>query len=314
MECSVTSCQANKEDRPELLFFSMPRQYELRKVWLQRCGIYTNPMPAILANKQFYVCQQHFDPSDYRIVKVNSKSCSQRNILNKDVVPHKSIPRQSVTEKFVYMMPEEDPLTLPDRSVDDIDIDHDLSTTPVPEKKRKIARSVRPRGKARKRKRLPSTYIAKPMKWECCVISCGANKTDCPDLILFVMPKEYELRNVWLQRCGLYVDPLPAVLANKMLYVCQKHFDPSDYRSVKVNAKRYFQRHLLNKDVLPHKSIPRQPRTEKFFYMTPDEGTLPERFVDGMDHDLSTTSPPVKKHMEEDDAETFELWVELEGS
>lgn len=81
--------------------------------------------------------------SDYRVVKVKAKRYSQRIILMKDVLPHKNIPHQSRTEKYVYMMPDEDPLTLPVCSIESTndsndDIDHiDLNITPPVQKRKR---------------------------------------------------------------------------------------------------------------------------------------------------------------------------------
>lgn len=152
MEYSVISCHANKKDYPDILLFPMPKQDDLRKAWLQRCGIYPeNPLPTVLANKLLYVCQKHFDvsiiikinyinlcmmsllqPSDYRVVKVNAKHYSQRSLLSQDVLPHRNIPHQAGAEKFFFMMPDKDPLMLPECCYDDMDL-----STETNEKKRK---------------------------------------------------------------------------------------------------------------------------------------------------------------------------------
>ncbi|XP_055537631.1 uncharacterized protein LOC129725619 [Wyeomyia smithii] len=49
-------------------------------------------MPAIGKRKRLFVCQQHFDQSDYHVVPVKSAKGKVHYVLDKNIVPHKNLP------------------------------------------------------------------------------------------------------------------------------------------------------------------------------------------------------------------------------
>lgn len=48
----------------------------------------------------------------------------------------------------------------------------------------------------------------------------------------------------------------------------------SDYQVVKVRAKNYSNRIVLNRDILPHKNIPNDANAGRYYFMTKDEDPL----------------------------------------
>ncbi|XP_021701635.1 uncharacterized protein LOC110676783 [Aedes aegypti] len=115
MACAVKNCNRTKKQSPDVHFFSVPKNLEIRRMWLNRCGIYVeNPMPKLLETSKLFVCENHFEPNDYRSINVKSENDSQRKRLwlHADIVPHKNLPSKSHLDRYSFLDIETDPLEL----------------------------------------------------------------------------------------------------------------------------------------------------------------------------------------------------------
>ncbi|XP_053699199.1 uncharacterized protein LOC128746182 [Sabethes cyaneus] len=117
MACIVKECNRHQKHSPSLHFFPVPKNLDARRLWFHRCGIYVeNPMPKLFETKSLFVCENHFEPSDYRIINVKCENprqpSRQRFLLYPDILPHKNLPLEFHNGRYSFLRSEEDPLKI----------------------------------------------------------------------------------------------------------------------------------------------------------------------------------------------------------
>ncbi|XP_058812701.1 uncharacterized protein LOC131677114 [Topomyia yanbarensis] len=137
----------------------------------------------------------------------------------------------------------------------------------------------------------------------CCVIGCTVTQIQWPTIHFFTMPKEPERRKLWLQRAGIFAkNRIPEKLGRRKLYVCQNHFDESDFHIVTLKTANYNRRYILNKDILPYRNLPHHTDAEKYAFNTPSCSvkqpsesyrSQPSREFEQMDADNTGDHEPV---------------------
>ncbi|XP_055541818.1 uncharacterized protein LOC129727733 [Wyeomyia smithii] len=80
-----------------------------------------NPMPKLMKTRRMFVCDNHFEPGDYRSVIVKPAKIKQRFQLYPDILPHKNLPVESCGVRYSYLDRENDPLAYDESAVSSLE-------------------------------------------------------------------------------------------------------------------------------------------------------------------------------------------------